>query len=168
MRFTTLSLILAVSTIFSATTCNGQDFVSPATAPPAATDEDHPQIVFNKESKIPMMVSPPTGAAPQMMNHDNLHALSRQFLFPDYLIPARVGNIQDATTMQPHFVQQIQPEVLPNQKNGELQKQGCESRLTKRMGPRRLAGERRDGGLLGNVVGDLATLTATVSAAPTD
>ncbi|KAF9982012.1 hypothetical protein BGZ75_006616 [Mortierella antarctica] len=136
MRFTTLSLVLTLSAVLSATTCHGQGTTAPSEAPTAdSTELDHPRLVYSKESKSPVL--PPSSAGPaQMMDaaaddQTNPTPLRRRRHLYDLSHPQKRQHI---------FAPKEQPVQLI-------------TRNFKRQAPRRLAGEKREGGLLDDLVG---------------
>ncbi|KAF9997243.1 hypothetical protein BGZ65_007174, partial [Modicella reniformis] len=157
MRFNTPSLVLAVSLILSATTtCHGQDVVSGTPVAPAEMlpsfpePENHPRITITKASK------PMVARSGQYADA----ALARRFLMPSYLLPSDTDPSKQGS--QPHLerVDQKKSKTSQQHRKGQKQQQQQQqqqrrSSLTKRMRPRRLAGERRDDedGLLDNLVG---------------
>ncbi|CAO3563390.1 unnamed protein product [Mortierella alpina] len=136
MRFPTLPLIFTLSAILTATTCHGQGTYAPSETPAEATELDHPRIVYSKESKSPVVVPSSSSGPAQMMetaadDPANTNPLRRRRRRHLYDLGRHEKRQHDSAPLEQHRLRNF-----------------------KRQTPRRLAGEKREGGLLNGLVGE--------------
>ncbi|KAI1315863.1 hypothetical protein EDD11_000239 [Mortierella claussenii] len=163
--------------------CHGQiDPIAPAPdaalGPPAMGTEDHPRIIFSKESKMAVIPS-----SAQLMENSFSNAgntLARRFMIPEYLLPSQSrspkntpqfkvdeekdGGIKSRSQSQPQEHRPGSQHVKGTQRHGHrkrfLEIKAPTLRMIRRkLAPRRFAGDRRDAtnpGLLDTLVGGLA------------